>query len=111
MEPYQTLSQTETVLHNDLDTKKKLVQSLIQEAISKMKVDRQSYENDVCRIYIQILNDSKLQFKVNLNQKYRESLKHILRTEAELLTNAGYQVIQHSSDSFYFLLKYQTPMY
>ena len=98
-------------LHTDLENKKKMVYDLIQEALLHIQIDRKDYSNEVCRIHIQILNNHLLQFKVNLVQKYREPLKHVLRLEGEKLTTAGYQVIQHSSDSFYFLLHYNTPQY
>ena len=111
MESYPTLHTTESQLSADLSAKKNLVRQLIQEALKSIRVDRQQLENDVCRIYIQILNDRLIQVKVNLVQKYRESLKHILRTEGEALAKEGYQVIQHSTDSFYFLLHYQNPQY
>lgn len=111
MQSYPPVHSTESQLHTDFEGKKNLVHSLIQDALDKIKIDRQEYQNEVCRIHVQILNNHLLQVKVALDQKYREPLKHTLRTEAEALTTAGYQVIQHSSESFYFLLHYSTPTY
>lgn len=111
MSTYVAASLTATALQTDLDAKKSMVHDLIQRALLNIKVDRQDYENEVCRIHVQILNNHLLQVKVSLVQKFREPLKHTLHTEAEALTTAGYQVIQHSSDSFYFLLHYSTPTY
>ena len=108
---YIGASLTATALQNDFDAKKAMVHTLIQDALLHLKVDRQDYANEVCRIHIQILNSHLLHFKVSLVQKYREPLKHTLRTEAETLTTAGYQVIQHSSESFYLLIPYSTPTY